>query len=83
MLLGWWATGSLSSESHTSRKTEVVPLGGSCLIAKHLQNKGIRVCKFPFDWMYSTPYLVRHALLDDFKTFLDTSKYPWRMNRTQ
>ena len=53
---------------------EVVPLGGSCLVTKHLENKGLRVCKFPFDWMYSTPYLVRHALLDDFKTFLDTAK---------
>ncbi|CAE7570996.1 unnamed protein product [Symbiodinium sp. CCMP2592] len=68
--------GKIGKSSKARKQTfgHVVPLGGSCLIAKHLQNKGIRVCKFPFDWMYSTPYLVRHALLDDFKTFLDTSK---------
>ncbi|CAK9054969.1 Uncharacterized protein SCF082_LOCUS29783, partial [Durusdinium trenchii] len=48
----------------------VVPLGSTCLVARHLQkNKGLRVCKFPFDWMYSTPYLVRHALTDNFKVY--------------
>ncbi|CAE7380797.1 unnamed protein product [Symbiodinium sp. CCMP2456] len=68
--------GKIGKSSKARKQTfgHVVPLGGSCLIAKHLQNKGIRICKFPFDWMYSTPYLVRHALLDDFKTFLDTTK---------
>ncbi|CAK8988938.1 unnamed protein product [Durusdinium trenchii] len=53
----------------------VVPLGSTCLVARHLQNKGLRVCKFPFDWMYSTPYLVRHALTDNFKVFLDPKQY--------
>ncbi|CAE7037651.1 unnamed protein product [Symbiodinium sp. KB8] len=68
--------GKIGNSSKARKQTfgHVVPLGGSCLIAKHLQNKGIRICKFPFDWMYSTPYLVRHALLDDFKAFLDTTK---------
>ncbi|CAE7639127.1 unnamed protein product [Symbiodinium pilosum] len=55
--------------------SHVVPLGSTCLVAKHLDNCGLRVCKFPFDWMFSTPYLIRHALLDNFKTFLDASKY--------
>ncbi|CAJ1413200.1 unnamed protein product [Effrenium voratum] len=53
----------------------VVPLGSACFIARHLQQKGLRTCKYPFDWMYSTPYLVRHALSDKFKTFLDITQY--------
>lgn len=53
----------------------VISLGSTCLLARHLQNKGLRMAKFPFDWMFSTPYLVRHALSDNFKTFLDPKQY--------
>lgn len=65
-----------------SRKAEdrnafsfAVSLGSVCLTAKSLEIEGLRRCKFPFDWVYSSPYMVRHALADNFKSFLDASQY--------
>jgi len=61
--------------------SHVVPLGSTCLIARHLENKGMRIGKFPFDWIFSTPYMVRHALLDNFKSFLDPKQYDTKGTR--
>jgi len=35
----------------------------------------MRLAAFPFDWIHSSPAMVRHCLQDDFKTLLDRSHY--------
>ncbi|CAE8590670.1 unnamed protein product, partial [Polarella glacialis] len=54
--------------------TVSVSLGSFCFTAKFFEGKGLRKCKFPFDWLYSSAYMVRHALQDDFKSFLDRAQ---------
>lgn len=52
----------------------VVSLGTICFTAKFFELQNLRKCKLPFDWIYSSPYMVRHAIRDDFKEFLDIKK---------
>jgi len=53
----------------------VASLGSVCFAAKSLEQFGLRMFKLPFDWVHSSPYMVRHALCDNFKAFLDKSQY--------
>jgi len=53
----------------------VASLGSICLAAKQLEAQGLRQFKLPFDWIFSSAYMVRHALRDNFKSFLDKKLY--------
>jgi len=55
--------------------SEVVSLGSLCVTASWLRARAMRVAAFPFDWIHSSPAMVRHCLRDDFKTLLDRSQY--------
>lgn len=50
-------------------------LGENCLTSYFLKRAGLKNESHPFDWMFSSPEMVRHCIEDDFKTFLDKSQY--------
>jgi len=52
-----------------------VSLGGFCHAAQALLQTGLRHAAGPFDWVFSNPGMVAHALHDGFKTFLDPTQF--------
>jgi hypothetical protein len=50
-------------------------LGSFCLPSLISRNNGLRRYSLPFDWIFSTPKMVRDCLADDFAAFLDRSYY--------
>lgn len=48
-------------------------LGTSCLAAWQLGVLALRSFAGPFDWVFSSPTMVQHALNEDFKSMLDAS----------
>jgi hypothetical protein len=53
----------------------VVGIGWACLTASILRRWKMRTFSAPFDWIFSSAEIVRHAIIDDFATFLDRSQY--------
>lgn len=53
----------------------IVSLGTHCYTASALKRQGWKRFSGPFDWIFSTPAMVRHCIEDEFKTFLDRSLY--------
>ena len=52
----------------------VVSLGSSCITAHNLAQLGLRKFAGPFDWIFSSPRMVSHMVMDNFITFLDKSQ---------
>jgi hypothetical protein len=52
-----------------------VSLGDRCAIAGFLKNVGWKRSSFPFDWILSSPSIVRHMLQDNFSTLLTNPKF--------
>jgi hypothetical protein len=53
----------------------IVSLGSFCLPSLLFQNSGLRKYSLPFDWIFSTPQMVRDCLGDDFCQFLNRHHY--------
>ena len=53
----------------------LVSLGSFCLPSMICQANGLRTYSLPFDWIFSTPRMVRECLNDDFAVFLDQRYY--------
>lgn len=53
----------------------LVSLGSFCLPGLIFRDNGLRRYSLPFDWIFSTPQMVRDCLADDFATFLDRDHY--------
>jgi hypothetical protein len=53
----------------------VCSLGSFCHTAGYLKNYKLRYCSYPFDNIISSPEVVCDCLSDDFKLFLDKSRY--------
>jgi len=51
-----------------------VSLGCHCHMAQVLKTQGLRGWSGPFDWIFSTPGMVRDCLADDFASLLDRSE---------
>jgi hypothetical protein len=49
----------------------LVSLGSFCLPSLIFRDNGLRRYSLPFDWIFSTPQMVRDCLADDFAMFLD------------
>lgn len=52
-----------------------VSLGSHCHAAQILKETGLRTWSGPFDWIFSSPGMVRDCLADDFAALLDRSQY--------
>lgn len=50
-------------------------LGSFCLPSLICRDNGLRRYSLPFDWIFSTPRMVRDCLEDDFAAFLDRRYY--------
>jgi len=50
-------------------------LGYMCQTAQILKIAKLKVCSYPFDWVFSDCDVVLDCLEDDFKKFLDRSRY--------
>jgi hypothetical protein len=50
-------------------------LGSFCLPSLLFQKNGLKSYSLPFDWIFSTPRMVRDCLADDFAELLDRSHY--------
>ncbi len=57
------------------RFSQAVSVGSFCHSAMALKQAGLRHHANPFDWLFSNPRAVAHAIEDDFKIFLDPSYY--------
>lgn len=55
--------------------SHLVSLGSFCLPGLIFRDNGLRRYSLPFDWIFSTPQMVRDCLADDFATFLDRNHY--------
>jgi|GEM_PF-1062257 len=53
----------------------VVSLGTTCIVACTLRSMGLEQAPMPFDWLGSTPAMVRHCIETDFAMLLDRSQY--------
>lgn len=53
----------------------LVSLGSYCLPAQIFKDAALKQYSLPFDWIFSTPQMVRDCLADDFAIFLDRRYY--------
>ncbi len=53
----------------------IVPLGTGCVPACALRRMQIDRAPLPFDWLGTTPAMIRHCLETDFSVLLDRSQY--------
>ena len=53
----------------------VISLGTSCIVSCTLRSMGIDQNPMPFDWLGSTPGMVRHCIETDFAMLLDKTQY--------
>ena len=53
----------------------VCSLGSLCHSAEIIKQNGLKVCSYPFDWIFSDYNIVMHSIRNDFKIFLDKSFY--------
>ncbi len=51
-----------------------VSLGAHCYPSQLLKTRGLKRWSGPFDWIFSSPAMVRHCLRDDFTTLLDPAQ---------
>ena len=58
-----------------------IGLGTHCVTAWLLKQLALRNASMPFDWIFSNPALISHALKDDFATFLNPDQYVSLCNR--
>ena len=52
------------------RVKHVIPLGTHCLPANILRGANLRMGALPFDWVHTTPGMIRYCLETDFSDFL-------------
>lgn len=55
--------------------SHLVSLGSFCLPGLIFRENGLKRYSLPFDWIFSTPRMVRDCLTDDFTAFLDRRHY--------
>lgn len=68
-------TSNQSSQSKKILANYVVSLGSCCHTATFLKTEKLKLCSFPFDWIFCGPKINYEILTDNFKTFLDSSLY--------
>lgn len=53
-------------------RRECISIGPLCTSSQTLKDMGLRTVAYPFDWIFSDLDMVKHCILDGFKTLLDT-----------
>ncbi|WP_322086309.1 DUF1796 family putative cysteine peptidase [Burkholderia sp. BCC1999] len=57
------------------KSQEIVSLGTHCFTSYLLKSFGLKAYSGPFDWLFSSPAMIEHCLIDNFGMFLDQSYY--------
>src|ERR1700709_738096 len=52
-----------------SNMMPVIGLGTLCLTSQTLKQMGFKKSSMPFDWIFSSPEMVEHAIANDFREF--------------
>ena len=50
---------------------KVISIGPNCDLANIIENKNLRYQAYPFDFITSNLYMIKHCINDEFKIFLD------------
>ena len=65
----------------------ICSLGPLCHTANVLKRNKLKLCSYPFDWIFSNTDIITHCLDDNFNIFLDKSYYKelgeWQCAHTQ
>lgn len=59
----------------------VCSFGSLCHTAQILKTNNFKLCSYPFDWIFTSPTIINHCLIDRFNIFLDNSYYVNIKNR--
>jgi hypothetical protein len=63
------------SDAPAHQIDNVVSLGTHCYTSVFLERFNLKKFSSAFDWLFSSPSMVAHAISDDFRTFLDQQHY--------
>lgn len=69
------ATLGTAADGDAAPMRHAVSLGTHCYASWLLGDMGLRRSSSPFDWLFSSPALIRHCLEDDFATLLDPAHH--------
>ncbi len=58
---------------------EFCSFGPFCHTAMLLKNKKVKHCSYPFDWVFSSPDMIKRCISDNFSTFMNKSRYIHRL----
>ena len=53
----------------------VCSLGNYCHSAYLLKRLKLKVCSYPFDWIFTNVHIIKHIIEDNYNIFLDKSYY--------
>lgn len=53
----------------------VCSFGTLCHSSMLIKNNNLKLCSYPFDWIFSNPNIIISCLKDNFRTFLNKSHY--------
>jgi hypothetical protein len=56
----------------------VIPLGSQCFSAFFLKKYNLKYTSYPFDWIFSNPYIILDMLNDNFEKFLNKNYYVFK-----
>lgn len=74
-----WITSS-NGQAEEFEGRPIISLGSHCAPSMMLKKNELKHFSGPFDWIFSTPAMVRHCMTDRFRTFLNP-KYHLPANR--
>lgn len=64
---------ALLRDWRSGQEAQVVSLGQNCTTAWYLKAVGLKQVSYPFDWVTTSPAIIRHCLADRFTAFLNRS----------
>jgi Putative papain-like cysteine peptidase (DUF1796)/Domain of unknown function (DUF4214) len=70
-----------NADSENTPINHLFSLGTRCYTSELLKQAGLKQYSGPFDWIFSSPEMIGHALVDDFKYFLDSQYYADRLGK--
>lgn len=53
---------------------ECISLGENCNSSWYIKETDNKKASYPFDWIFSSPEIIIHAVKDDFKSFLNKAQ---------
>jgi hypothetical protein len=64
-----------NSDNFKTNIQYVIPLGTQCFSSYFLKKYNLKYTSYPFDWIFSNPYIILDMLNDNFEKFLNKDYY--------